>query len=238
MLGKAVVSEALVTADNGETLYAFAGDDGALYRIDKAAAKATRLTGEKIKLEGKDVPRELEVNGDHITLLGAQHVVDFDPKGKVAFQQYYPAPRHPAWVRALLIAQSVRAGLAAAEAGVAGAAFAQYASTREDGTLEREISEEFAQGYTMLAEGAAGISAEYARMARQRFQASARSRDFYFMMVQLDRGYGIAQVGKNDGAIRGLIPIGKDKTPSYQVDDVAHRVYYRIGDNEISGYAF
>ncbi len=238
MLGKAVVSEALVTADNGDTLYAFAGDDGALYRIDKATAKATRLTGEKIKLEGKDVPRELEVNGDHITLLGAQHVVDFDPKGKVAFRQYYPAPRHPAWVRALLIAQSVRAGLAAAEAGVAGAAFAQYASTQEDGTLEREISEEFAQGYTMLAEGAAGISAEYARMARRRFQASAQSRDFYFMMVQLDRGYGIAQVGKNDGAIRGLIPIGKDKTPSYQVDDVAHRVYYRIGDNEISGYAF
>jgi hypothetical protein len=238
MLGKAVVSEALVTADNGDTLYAFAGDDGALYRIDKATAKATRLTGEKIKLEGKDVPRELEVNGDHITLLGAQHVVDFDPKGKVAFRQYYPAPRHPAWVRALLIAQSVRAGLAAAEAGVAGAAFAQYASTQEDGTLEREISEEFAQGYTMLAEGAAGISADYARMARQRFQASAQSRDFYFMMVQLGRGYGIAQVGKNDGAIRGLIPIGKDKTPSYQVDDVAHRVYYRIGDNEISGYAF
>ena len=238
VLGKAVVSDSLVTADNGDTLFAFAGDDGALYRIDKAAAKATRLTGEEVKLEGKDVPRELEVNGDHITLLGAQHVVDFDPKGQIAFRQYYPAPRHPAWVRALLIAQSVRAGLAAAEAGIAGAAFAQYASTQDDGTLQREVSEEFAQGYTMLAEGAAGISAEYARMARQRFQASAQSRDFHFMMVQLDRGYGIAQVGKNDGAIRGLIPIGKDKTPNYQVDDVAHRVYYRIGDHEISGYAF
>jgi hypothetical protein len=238
LLGKAVVSDNLVTADNGNTLYAFSGDDGVLYRIDKSAATAKRLNTDKVKLEGKDVPRALEVNGDHVTLLGSQHVVDFDPGGKVSFRRYYPAPRHPAWVRALLIAQSVRAGLAAAEAGVAGAAFAQYASTQEDGTLQREVSEEFARGYSMLSEGAAGISAEYARMARQRFQASARSRDFHFMMVQLDGGYGIAQVGKNDGAIRGLIPIGKDKTPSYQVDDVAHRVYYRADDREISGYAF
>jgi len=237
-LGKAVVSESLVTADNGDTLYAFAPDDGALYRIDKAEAKVTRLSAEKVKLDGKDVPRGLEVNGDRVTLLGAQHVIGFDHQGGVSFQQYYPAPRHPGWVRALMIAQSVRAGLAAAEAGMAGAAFAQYASTQDDGTLQREMSEELSKGYTMLAEGAAGISADYARMAKQRFQASAQARDFHFMMVQLDRGYAIAQVGKNDGAIRGLIPIGKDKTPSYQVDDVADRVYYRVDDHQIYGYAF
>jgi hypothetical protein len=238
LLGKAVVSESLVTADNGENLYAFAQDDGALYRIDKAEAKVTRLTGAKVKLDGKDVPRALEVNGDRVTLLGTQHVVGFDHQGGVSFRQYYPAPRHPGWVRALMIAQSVRAGMAAAEAGVAGAAFAQYASTQDDGTIQREMSEELSKGYTKLAEGAAGISADYARMAKQRFQASAQARDFQFMMVQLDRGYAIAQVGKNDGAIRGLIPIGKDKTPSYQVDDVADRVYYRVDDHQIYGYAF
>ena len=238
LLGKAVVSDALVTADSDETLYAFAQDDGALYRIDKAEAKVTLLTSSKIKLEGKDRPRALEVNGDRVTLLGAQHVVGFDHQGKVSFQQYYPAPRHPGWVRALMIAQSVRAGLAAAEAGMAGAAFAQYASTQEDGTLQRQMGEELSKGYTRLSEGAAGISSDYWKMAQQRFQASARSRDFHFMMVQLDRGYGIAQVGKGDGAIRRMIPIGKDKTPSYQVDDVADRVYYRVDDHQISGYAF
>jgi hypothetical protein len=238
LLGKAVVSDALVTADNEETLYAFAQDDGALYRIDKAEARVTRLTEEKIKLEGQDLPRALEVNGDRVTLLGAQHVVGFDHQGNVSFQQYYPAPRHPGWVRALLIAQSVRAGLAAAEAGMAGAAFAQYASTQEDGTLQRRMGEELSEGYTKLSQGAAGISADYMKMAKQRFQASSRSRDFYFMMVQLERGYGIAQVDKNDGAIRQMIPIGKDKTPSYQVDDVADRVYYRVDDHQISGFAF
>ena len=238
LLGKAVVSESLVTAGDGNTLYAFAMDDGALYRIDKRAATVKRLNGDKIKLDGKDLPRGLEATPDRVTLLGSQHVIGFKHDGSVEFREYHPAPRQPGWVRALLIAQSVRAGLAAAEAGVAGAAFAQYASTQEDGTLQREVSEELAQGYTMLAEGAAGISAEYVRLAKQRFQASAQSRDFHFMMVQLDRGYGIAQVGKDNGAIRGMIPIGKDETPSYEVDDVAHRVYYRIGSREISGYAF
>ena len=58
------------------------------------------------------------------------------------------------------------------------------------------------------------------------------------MMVRLPRGYAIAQVVKDDGGIRGLIPIGKDKTPSYQVDDVADRIYYRAASREIHGYAF
>jgi len=121
---------------------------------------------------------------------------------------------------------------------MAGAAFAQYASTQEDGTLQRQMGEELSAGYTKLSEGAAGISSEYWKMAQQRFQASVRSRDFHFMMVKLDQGYGIAQVGKGDGAIRQMIPIGKDKTPSYQVDDVADRVYYRVDDRQIAGYAF
>jgi hypothetical protein len=238
LLGTPVVSESLVTADAGNVLYAFAPQAGALWRVDKQRAQAVRLGDEPVELAEHDTPRALEVRGDRVTLLGSQHVIGFDPQGKVAFRSYYPAPRQPGWARALLVAQSVRAGMAAAEAGAAGAAMAQFASTREDGTLEREVGEELALGYTRLAEGAAGISAEYARMARQRFRASAASPDFLFVMVQLERGYGIAQVDKDDGAIRGLIPIGKDKLPAYQVDDVARRVYYRPDVHEILGYAF
>ena len=128
--------------------------------------------------------------------------------------------------------------MAAAQAGMASAALAQYASTREDGTLDREVGEELSLGYARLAQGAAGISSDYARLARQRFEASVAARDFQFMMVQLDRGYGIAQVDKADGTIRGIIPIGKDKAPMYQVDDVAERVFYSPTEHEIIGYAF
>ena len=238
LLGTPIVSAALVTADAGSQLYAFAPDAGALWRIDEQQAQAVRLGQERVELAENDTPRALELRGDRVTLLGSQHVIGFDAEGQIAFRSYYPAPREARWVRALLIAQSVRAGMAAAEAGAAGAAMAQFASTRQDGTLEREVGEELALGYARLAEGAAGISAEYSRMARQRFRASAASPDFLFVMVQLERGYGIAQVDKDDGALRGLIPIGKDKVPAYQVDDVARRVYYRPDAHEILGYAF
>ena len=238
LLGQAVASDALATAEDGTSLYAFAPNAGALWRIDKREAKATRLTSEKIQLDGDDLPRALEVSASRVTLLGSQHVIGFDRDGKVLFRTYYPAPRHPAWVRALLIAQSVRAGMAAAEAGLASAAVGQYASTREDGTLEREVGEEMAHGYAKLAEGAAGLSSGYARMARQRFHASAETRDFQFMMVDLERGHGIAQVDKLDGSIRNVIPIGKDKAPSYEVDDVTQRVYYRSDDRTVQGYSF
>jgi PQQ-like domain len=238
LVGRAVVSDALVTADAGAVLYAFAAEDGALWRIDKREASATRLNPDKLVLEGDDVPRGLEASGDRVTLLGAQNVAAFDLDGKLLFHRYYPAPRQPGWVRALLIAQSVRAGMAAAQAGMASAALAQYASTREDGKLDRELGEELSLGYARLAQGAAGISGDYARLARQRFEASVAARDFQFMMVQLDRGYGIAQVDKADGTIRGIIPIGKDKAPIYQVDDVAERVFYSPTEHEIIGYAF
>jgi capsid protein len=141
-------------------------------------------------------------------------------------------------VRALATAQSIRMGMAAANAGMASAALSQYAAQQENGTLERGIVDELARGYGQISQAAAGASTSYARLARQRFQASAESRDFQFMMIQAERGFGIAQIAKADGAVRGLIAIGRDKTPSYEVDDVARRVYYRPDESRILGYAF
>jgi len=232
------VSENLVTADAGDSLYAFTPGDGGLWRVDKQAAKAVRLNTGSVRLQGGDVPRVLEVDGDRLTLLGMQNVVAFDLKGALLFQAYNPAPRNPTWVRALAVAQSIRMGMAAAQAGMASAAFAQYASTQQDGTLGRAVGDEVARGYGQVSQAAAGASASYAAIARQRFQASAAARDFQFMMVQAERGFGIAQVDKATGSVRGLIPIGRDKEPAYAVDDVARRVYYQPDATRILGYAF
>jgi hypothetical protein len=237
-LGQALVSDSLVTADAGPVLYVFCPDQGALWSLDKREAKATRLGTGSVALEGGDLPRAMETTGDRVTLLGMQSVIGFDLQGQVRFRAYYPAPRNPGWVRALAVAQSVRMGMAAAQAGMAGAAFSQYASTQKDGTIQRQVAGELARGYGQISEAATGASASYAAIARQRFQASLESRDFQFMMVEAQRGFGIAQVDKATGAVLGLIPIGKDKTPSYEVDDVARRVYYRPDDRQVLGYAF
>ena len=237
-MGKALASESLVTADAGTVLYAFTPADGGLWRVDKQEAKAVRLNTAAVHLQGNDLPRALEVTDDHVTLLGMQSVVGFDLKGAILFQAYLPAPRNPGWVRALAVAQSIRMGMAAAQAGMASAAFAQYASAQQDGTLGRAVGDELARGYGQVSQAAAGASASYAAVARQRFQASADGRDFQFMMVQAERGFGIAQVDKGTGQVRGLIPIGRDKDPAYSVDDVARRVYYQPDDRRILGYAF
>jgi len=237
-MGQALASESLVTADAGSVLYAYTPADGGLWRVDKQQAKAVRLNTGAVRLQGNDLPRALEVTDDRVTLLGMQSVVGFDLKGAILFQAYLPAPRNPGWVRALAVAQSIRMGMAAAQAGMASAAFAQYASAQQDGTLGRAVGDELARGYGQVSQAAAGASASYAAVARQRFQASADARDFQFMMVQADRGFGIAQVDKATGQVRGLIPIGRDKDPAYSVDDVARRVYYQPDDRRILGYAF
>jgi len=235
---QALVSEGLVTADAGPMLYAFSPNDGGLWRVDKQEATAVRLNGGAVRLQGGDLPRALEVGEDRVTLLGMQSVVGFDLKGAIVFQAYHPAPRNPGWVRALAVAQSIRMGMAAAQAGMASAAFAQYASTQQDGTLGRALGDELARGYGQVSEAATGASTSYAAVARQRFQASAEARDFQFMMVQAERGFGIAQVDKATGEVRALLPIGRDRDPAYAVDDVARRVYYQPDDVRILGYAF
>jgi hypothetical protein len=238
VLGQSVTSDGLVTADAGSVLYAFTPGDGMLWRVDKREAKATRLGTEGVRFEGGDLPRSLEATGDRLTLMGMQSVVGFDLEGKVLFRTYHPAPRNPVWVRGLAVAQSVRMGMAAAQAGMASAALGQYAATQENGTLEREVAGELGRAYGQVSQAAAGASSSYAALARQRFQASVEARDFQFMMVQADRGFGIAQVDKASGTVRGLISIGHNKRPAYEVDDVARRVYYSPDDQLILGYVF
>jgi hypothetical protein len=119
-----------------------------------------------------------------------------------------------------------------------GKVLGQYAATQENGTLEREVAGELGRAYGRVSQAAAGASSSYAAIARQRFQASVEVRDFQFMMVQADRGFGIAQVDKASGTVRGLISIGHNKRPAYEVDDVARRVYYSPDDRLILGYVF
>jgi hypothetical protein len=90
-----------------------------------------------------------------------------------------------------------------------------------------------------LTEGYAGLAGDYVRFARQRYQASAQSRDFFFMLVQHeDRRVTLAQVSKRDGRLLGEIDLQRDKEPDYQVDDVSSFVFYKPADSVVTGYRF
>ncbi len=76
-------------------------------------------------------------------------------------------------------------------------------------------------------------------MARARFKASATAPEFVFMMVKRARGsYGLARVSKATGKIEGIINLGKDKHPTYQVDGVTNQIFYRPKPTALVGYRF
>lgn len=233
-----VSPDSLLTADDGGTLFAFAGTRGTLHGLDKKEGTLRQLSEKPVRLKGKDRPSVLEIHDGRPLVLSSQNLVAFERDGSVRFHAHHPAPRHPKWMRALLIAQSVRAGLAAAASGAMGAAFADASNAHDEGSVESELTRGLSDGYGRLADGYASISERSAREATARFRKSTAVRDAVFMMVARDRGYGLARVDKSDGSIRSIVPLDRDRDPRYQVDDVAERVYYSPTANEVRGYDF
>jgi hypothetical protein len=146
-------------------------------------------------------------------------------------------PRDPAWLRSLAWAEGVRAGMASAYAGAYSAAAGQVAANTAAGSLEQELASELERGFSDLSQGYAGLASDYVSFARRRYEASAESRDFAFMMTQDDdRRAQLLSVSKLDGTVAATIDMGRDKEPSYQVDDVSGLVFYQATDSSITAY--
>jgi hypothetical protein len=129
--------------------------------------------------------------------------------------------------------------MASAYAGAYSAAAASVAADSAEGSLEHELATELEQGFGTLQQGYQGLATEYVNFARRRYEASAESRDFAFIMTQdHERRVSLAQVSKRDGRILAQIDLGRDKEPDYQVDDVQGFVFYRPSASVITAYAF
>lgn len=240
MRSKSIESkDSLVSSRSGNDLFVFSQEEGALYRIDTQAASFSKLSKERIKLEGKEKPAFLEVRRDGFILGSQQNLIAFKRSGETIYQVYYPAPRQPALMRALLKAEAIRAGMASFAAGATSGAMAVAAADQPEDSAGRAIGAGLAQGYGGASQQLAGVSKQYWQAANQRFKASAASRDFVFMMVQFRKGdLGLAKVSKRNGAMAGMINLNRDKDPSYQVDSISNQIYYRVSATEVVGYRF
>src|SRR6266481_4161382 len=118
-------------AVEGRTLYVFANRDHRLYAVDREAGTFHALSGE-IKLQGGEVPTEMEVRPTGIVLISPQNLVVVARDGQVKQQVYYPAPQLPGLVRALHAVNAVRAGLYGAAASACGDAFTQASQKTTD----------------------------------------------------------------------------------------------------------
>src|SRR5688500_1466806 len=114
----------------------------AVYEVDKAAGSNKKITTAKIEFEGKEIPRSIDVVSDGIIMSSEQNIMKLGFDGLLKYYKYYPAPREPALMRALLMAEAIRAAYIGAAAGTYSAAFAQGAQQSTDAT-SKAIGQEF-----------------------------------------------------------------------------------------------
>ena len=231
------LKHSLPYVNHGGMLYAFSSKDDILYEINKSAG-TLRAVGSKIKFEGKEVPYQLEVHTDGVVLSAEQNIMKVGMDGTVKYQNYYPAPRQSGLLRAVAAAQALRAAYIGAVSAAYSAAFAEAASQSDD-ALGQQIGNELSQGFGALSSQGFAYSKDAMSFANARFKASAKTPEFMFVLTETDKKeFGLVQVDKLTGNAVSTIDLNKDKEPSYELDEIFSRVYYRSAVNQIECYQF
>jgi len=231
------VARPFPTGDNGAgKLYVYSPKEKAMFEVDKAAGTNRKITTAKIEFEGKEMPRSIDVASDGLVMASEQNVtkLGFDGLGK--YFKYYPAPREPALMRALLAAEAIRAAYIGAAAGVYSAAFAEGARQTTDPT-GKAVGQEFSKSFASLSNAGFAYSANAMKQFNARYKASMATPQFVIMMTKQEKkGNQLIQVSKANGEIQGAIDIKNDKEPEYDVDEIYSYVYYRPTASEIVCY--
>ena len=222
------------TGDNGAgKLYVYSPKEKAVLEVDKKAGSFKKITSAEIEFQGKEMPQAIDVVSDGLILYSEQNIMKLGFDGLLKYYKYYPAPREPALVRALLLAQAVRAAYIGAAASTYSAAFAQASQQTNDPT-GKAIGQELAQAYGELGEAGFAYSSQAMKAFNARFKASQSTPDFVMMMTTKEKkGYQLVQVSKSTGEVMNAVDIKNDKEPEYDVDQIFNYVYYRPSSPEI-----
>ena len=224
------------TASKGDKVYVFSPKENALYEVDKVSATNKKITNAKIEFSGKEVPTGIEVVGDGLLLYSDQNIMKLGTDGTQKYFKYYPAPREPALMRALLAAQAVRAAYIGAAAATYSAAFQQAAvETKDAGS--KAMAQGLSQAYGELGEAGFAYSSKAMKQFNARYKATMNTPNFVMMMTKQDKkGNQLVQVNKATGDITSAIDIKNDKDPEYDVDQIYNYVYYKPNPSEIVCY--
>lgn len=225
------------TGDDGKgKLYVYSPKEKAVFEVDKQAGTNRKITTAKIEFEGKEIPSAIDVLSDGLVLSSEQNIMKLGLDGSVKYAKYYPAPRQPALVRALLMAQAVRAAYIGAVASTYSAAFAQ-AAAQTDNAAGKQIGTEASRQFGEVGQMGFAYSSSALKAFNARFKASTSTPDFVMMMtVQEKKGNQLVQISKSNGEAVSAIDIKNDKEPEYDVDQIYNYVYYRPSANEIVCY--
>ncbi len=217
-------------------MFVYSPKEKAVFEIDKQAGSVKKITSAKIEFEGKEIPHTIDVVSDVLVLSSDQNVMKLGFDGLLKYYKYYPAPRQPALVRALLAAQAVRAAYIGAAASAYSAAFADAAQKTNDPT-GKQVGQELSRCFGELGRAGFAYSSQAMKAFNARFKASMNTPAFVMMMTtQEKRGNQLVQVSKSSGEITSAVDIKNDREPEYDVDQIYNFVYYRPNASEIVCY--
>ena len=217
-------------------LYVYSPKAGGVFEIDKNAGTNRKLNGAPIKFEGKELPKAIDVVNDGLVIYSDQNIMKLSFNGSVLYQKYYPAPREPGLVRALRMAEAVRAAYIGAAASTYAAAFGEVAANTSDAAV-KSVSSQVSNAYGQLGDAAFAYSANAIRAFKARFKASLNTPAFIMMMTTKEtKGNQLIQVDKASGMIENAIDIRNDREPEYDIDQIFGYLYYRPAPTEIVCY--
>jgi len=225
------------TGDNQSgKLFVYSPKEKAVFEVDKQQGTNRKITTAKIEFEGKEMPRSVDVISDGIIMTSEQNIMKVGFDGLLKYYKYYPAPREPALMRALLAAEAIRAAYIGAAAGVYSAAFAQGAEQTKD-PAGKAVGQELSKGFAGLSNAGFAYSASAMKQFSARYKASMAAPNFMMMMTKQEKkGNQLIQVSKKNGDVMNAIDIKNDKEPEYEVDQIFNHVYYRPNASEIVCY--
>lgn len=225
------------TGDRGDgMMFVYSPKEKGVFEIDKKAGTFKKITTARIEFEGKEMPHTIDVVKDGLVLSSDQNVMKLGFDGLLKYFKYYPAPRQPALVRALLAAQAVRAAYIGAAASAYSAAFAEASQQSSDATA-KAVGQELSRGFGELGKAGFAYSSQAMKAFNARFKASMNTPSFVMMMTtQEKKGNQLVQVNKENGEVTSAVDIKNDREPEYDVDQIYNFVYYRPSVSEIVCY--
>ncbi len=234
---KSIQTTPQLTAEYDGKIFAFDSKSKTLKVVDMNNETVNELSSIQLKFEGKELPRRLEVMDDGIFIHSDQNVAKFNFDGSLLFQGYYPAPREPGWKRALLYAEAVRgAYIGASSYYMSGAMAAVENEVRQEDATAGEIVSQVGDAYGELGAQASSYASSAFKQASARKKATLSTRNFMLIMSKQDKDIQLLKVSKLNGQVEGSIDLGKDREPSYAVDDITGQVYYRTGNKTLTSY--
>ncbi len=222
----------------GKYMFTWSPDDEAVYGINMETAEKRKMSKEELDFESREDPTELEITEDGFLLTSERNIALFNKKGSLVYNKYYEAPSRSGIMQVLLVAKAMGSMMNAATSSMSASVYGAASMQTEEGSINRALGATVTSAYAHKAKNESAQTGSTLKKAFERFTASDKSKDYLFMLKEADDGNHLIQVNKEDGEIKDYINLGDEREPSYQVDDVASRIYYRSEDEKISGYKF